>query len=349
MHNTNTITNLSFEPIKDIGQHGRNSEVCLAKDVQLDCEIVVKKISKTKIVSKDEFFSEARKLNDSEHPNVVPLKFASEDANYIYIGMPYYPDGSLKDLIESRYLTIREVIRYGIQFLSGLNNIHSKKLVHFDIKPDNILLNAANEAMVSDFGLAMATNVWGMAGQDRFYSKHRAPEAIKTNFHSMLYDIYSAGLTLYRLCNGNVQFDNQFNSFQTRDELHHAIVNGQFPDRGNFLPHVPKKMRSIIVKALSINPSDRQQTVLQLMNELSLITESIDWEYSSRQDEWTWVNRRNAKNTCICLKKLANLYSIETTETYGVGKVRKIASACSKDLPQATSEKTLLDLLKTYG
>ena len=106
-----TSTSLEFEPIKEIGFHGKNSKVYLAHDKQLDSDIVVKKIEKSKISDPTKLFEEARRLNDSEHPHVVPLKFASYDTDHIYLGMPYYPKGSLKDLIDARFLTVREIVR----------------------------------------------------------------------------------------------------------------------------------------------------------------------------------------------------------------------------------------------
>jgi len=124
--------------------------------------------------------------------------------------MPYYAKGSIKILLSNRFLTVRQIIRYAIQFLTGLHNIHSKKLIHFDVKPDNILISDNDEAMLSDFGLAQPVNLLGIAGQDRLYNKQRPPEAFKYDHFDLRYDIYQVGITLYRMCNGNDIFNNQF-------------------------------------------------------------------------------------------------------------------------------------------
>src|SRR5690349_1306595 len=118
---TLTSTTLTFEIKKEIGQIGKNSNVYLAHDNQLDCDIAVKKLLKSKITDKAKFFEEARRLHDSEHPHVVPIKFASEDSNNIYLAMPFYALGSLNELIEKKFLSVREIVRYSIQFLLGLH------------------------------------------------------------------------------------------------------------------------------------------------------------------------------------------------------------------------------------
>ena len=87
---------LNFETIKEIGQEGKNSQVFLAHDIQLDGEIVVKKIEKSKIIKPTEYYEEAKKLYASYHSNVVKVNYGCSDADHIYIAMPYYKCGSLK-------------------------------------------------------------------------------------------------------------------------------------------------------------------------------------------------------------------------------------------------------------
>ncbi|MBW8685210.1 serine/threonine-protein kinase [Chitinophaga rhizophila] len=350
MTTTVTSTSLGFSPICEIGKNGKNSEVFKATDIQLNCIIAVKRVAKSKIPNPNEFFVEARILNESEHQHVVPIKFASMDNDYIYLGMPYYSKGSLKDLIDSRFLTVREILRYSIQFLSGLNNIHSKKLIHFDIKPDNILISDNNTALVSDFGLAKAMDIFGLSELDQAYYKHLPPEYFKTSKHSMLYDIYSAGLTLYRLCNGNKHFYDQLALFPDRDDKKFAITNGKFPDRSSFKIHIPKKLRKIIKKALSLKPEDRHQTVLELTNELSEINELLDWNYSESQDSFNWNKDDGQRKISISLKKLANSqYELISMKTIvASGNTQKIQEGCKSNLTITDAESIIDRLLTSY-
>ena len=157
-----TEAKLNFELRNKIGDGGE-AEVYEAFDPQLNATLAVKKIPITSFTDKDLFFEESRKLYLTNHHNVVDIIYACQDDDYVYLAMAFYKNGSLKALIDQRFLTSREVIRYSLQFLSGLNNIHSKGLIHFDIKPENILINNSNQALISDFGLAQYTVHYGFA------------------------------------------------------------------------------------------------------------------------------------------------------------------------------------------
>lgn len=291
---------LNFETLKEIGQEGRNSQVFLAHDKQLDGQIVVKKIEKSKLANANEYYREAKILYASSHPYVVRVNYGCSDADSIYIAMPFYANGSLKQLIDKRYLSIREVIRYSIQFLSGLNNIHSKGLLHFDIKPDNILLSDSNEALLSDFGLSKAMDNFGFANPDGVYPRQVPPETFTSTHKTLHFDIYLAGLTIYRLLNGNQHYYSQL-TYPTQDEYISAITNGQFPNRNSYLPHIPLKLQRIINKALSINLADRHQSILELINELGEVEENLDWVYSSTANVETWTKRLDDKTYEISL------------------------------------------------
>jgi serine/threonine protein kinase len=159
MLNTTRTAELSFHIVDEIGQEGKNSRVFTATDIQLNANIVVKKMIKTDFSSVDDFFLEASFLYLSSHPNVVPIHYACQDTEHIYLAMPYFDKGSLKRKMQGGELSVRDIIVFSTQILSGLNNIHSKKLIHFDVKPDNILFSERGEALLSDFGLTKQTSV----------------------------------------------------------------------------------------------------------------------------------------------------------------------------------------------
>jgi serine/threonine protein kinase len=308
-------TELNFETIKEIGQEGKNSQVFLAHDKQLDGEIVIKKIKKSKITNAAEYYAEAKKLYASAHSNVVRVNYGCSDDDFIYIAMPYYSKGSLKKTASTRILTIREVLRYAIQFLSGLHNIHSKGLIHFDIKPDNILISDSNEALLSDFGLSKAMDTLGFADPDQIYSKQVPPEVFLSTDKTILYDVYLCGLTLYRLLNGENLFLSQFR-FSTQDEYSDAILSENFPNRNMYLPHIPLKLQRIVNKALSVNLTDRHQSILELINELSEVDENLDWQFNRNVSTESW-SKSNETHIFNILVNFANPKSISilTTKT----------------------------------
>jgi serine/threonine protein kinase len=305
---------LNFETIKEIGFEGRNSQVFLAHDKQLDGDIVVKKILKSSLINANDYYKEAKILYSSSHPNVVSVNYGCSDNDHIYIAMPYYKNGSLKSLIDSRFLSVREVIRYSLQFLMGLHNIHAKGLMHFDIKPDNILISDSNEALLSDFGLSEAMNQAGFAQQDLAYHKHVAPEAYSSTDKTVQYDIYQAGVTIYRLLNGNVHFEEQLAEAE-KNNFDDYLLKGLFPSRKDYLPHVPKKMKDIVNKAISVDLTARYSTVLELMNDLSEIHEHIDWYYDNSTGR-KWTKRYHDKTMEISIAETnPGVFDVKTGKT----------------------------------
>lgn len=286
---------VSFDLRQEIGQEGANSKTYVAHDDQLDAEIVIKKIPKSELQSIDSFFEESRILYLSNHPNVVQVYYACQDADSIFIAMPYYRRGSLNALIDSRYLTVREIIVLGCQMASGLHNIHSKRLVHFDIKPDNVLLSNRGEALISDFGLSRRLNTSGTAGQDRMYFKMRPPEAYGTSEFTRVFDIYQFGLTLYRMCCGNTAFEEQFAQFGAtqatfdREAFKFAVRNGRFPNRGAFEDHIPDRLRRIVKKCLEPDPAERFQAAIDVSNELAQVEDRLDWQFERQGTTRVWT------------------------------------------------------------
>lgn len=302
---------LNFEAKEEIGQEGRNSKVYLAHDIQLDGELVIKEVPKSKIPHATQYYAEAKILHASSHPNVCGINYGCSDADNIYMAMPYYKNGSLKKLVSTKHLTIRETLRYAIQFLSGLNNVHSKGLMHFDIKPDNILISDSDEAILADFGLAKAMDRLGFANPDKLYPKGIPPESFTSTDKTILFDIYLCGLTLYRIVNGDDHYLGQF-TYPIQQDYLDAIANGDFPNRSSYLSHVPLKMQRTINKALSVNTVDRHQSVLELINELSDIDENLDWRYEKNGTSQKWVKSLVDKSFEITMFGLSPNITIES-------------------------------------
>lgn len=338
---------LTFDIIREIGQDGRNSRTFVTMDHQLNAEIVTKQILKSNLNSTGEFFAESQALYASSHPHVVQIHYACYDANHVYVAMPYYQNGSVKDLITGKHMTVREIVSIGSQILAGLHNIHSKGLIHFDVKPDNILLSPRREALVSDFGQAKQMNYAGIAAQNRIYTPMIAPEALETDHFERTFDIYQVGLTLYRMCNGNEHFYKQLELYTRdgafdRDRFRLDVRNGRFPDRKLFAANVPSKLRNVIKKCLEISPTDRYQSALDVANAMADIDgNSLDWRLSEQPGRKVWTKFSddrhyefsvNDDGTTTCYKSVNG------------GKPQRVGKAC---LPRVT-EAELRNIFKAY-
>lgn len=331
---------LFFRLEESIGGEGRNSEVYTAHDPQLDAQIVIKKIPKTEFSNEDDFFQESSVLYMSGHPYVVPIHYACEDEDFIYLAMPFYSKGSLNKLINERFLTVREIVRYATQLLSALHNIHSKKLIHFDIKPDNILISTQNEALVSDFGLTKPVGQNGLAEQDRAYFKVRPPECYNTEEHSLTYDIYQAGLVLYRMCMGNKEFYRQFDQYGEvanfdHDRFRFDLRNGRFPSRSDFLEHIPQSLITLIIKALKPAPNERYASAIDMINALADIDDKLlDWKYSTNAaGERNWTKDSDSRRISLNIdnENVSNAY-----KTTNSGNRQRIRAYCLDSINRAT-------------
>jgi serine/threonine protein kinase len=338
---------VNFHLGDEIGTEGRNSQVFRARDVQLDAELAIKKVEKARLGDVDEFFQEASLLYLSSHTNVVPIHYACQDEDHIYLAMPFFESGSLKRRMAAGYLTVREIITYSTQFLSGLHNIHSKGLIHFDIKPDNILLSTRGEAMLSDFGLAKQTAFSGRAGQDRIYGKMTPPEAFNTDEFTRHFDIYQVGLTIYRLAVGDSVFYEQYENFVengvlNRDRFRHAVVNGQFPLCAQFPEHIPNRLINTIRTCLSTIPQDRFHSASEIVNSFADIEgELLDWRLSSQEGDREWI--KTTGDRTLHLRVNAGGAS-EATRQIGDGQVRRVREYCQ----QAISRADIKQFLRGY-
>ena len=322
---------VGFEFIREIGQHGQNSRTYVARDHQLDAEIVIKEIAKAKLDA-GRFFAEAQALYASVHPNVVQIHYACEDADSVYVAMPLYVNGSLKDLMARQFMTVREIVTIGCQVLGGLQHVHSKGLVHFDVKPDNVLLSERNEGLLSDFGLTRPIGPRGLAELDQAYIRTQPPEGFSGYEFPRTFDIFQVGMLLYRMCCGNGEFDRQFANFVNggvfdRNAFRVAVVNGQFPDRRRFPAHVPERMRSVVRRCLEVDPNDRFASALGVANALAPIDgDTLDWRYSKPPGCQRW--EKNVEGT-LHEFELSDAGGTTCFKTKGGGQRRRVGEGCT--------------------
>ena len=323
---------VSFRKIEEIGQEGQNSKVYRVHDEYLDAEMVIKEVDKKEGFSSDDYFSEARTLYKSIHPNVVQVSYACEDETKIYVASPFYKNGSLKRQMNNCYLTVKEIIRYSTHTLNGLHNVHSKGLIHFDVKPDNILISDRKEALLADFGLTKVMDKDGIANQPLLYIKQMPPEVFGNREYQFdnRFDIYQIGLTMYRMCIGNASFDAQFEKYKTGEQFGKDVISGKFPDRKAYPLHIPKKLQRVINRCLKPNPEDRYGAAVEVVNGMADIEGSIlHWRFIPSKAEQTWEQELDG------VTKTISICSMRTSKAYRKGKnttPRRIKEFCKNNI-----------------
>jgi serine/threonine protein kinase len=262
------------------GGQGQNSlGVFCAFDPQVQQDVAIKEIAKTDFPDPDAFFREAQAMFRAEHPNVVAIRTASQTSDTICLAMPLYRNGSLATRIKNGPVCIRDAVRAGREVLAGLGAIHAGGTIHFDLKPSNVLFSDTGVAMIADFGQARELGPNGVTLMPaRMYAPLTPPEAFTNGRRgTVLSDIYQASITLYRALNGEPFFDAQFAEVVANDKLKEAIINGTFPRRDRFLPHVPDSLRRIVRKGMSVDPAKRFANASEFSNALAKLRRTNNW------------------------------------------------------------------------
>jgi hypothetical protein len=183
--------------------HGGMATVYRAHDLKLDREVAIKLLADNFAGDEEvrrRFSREARLAARLEHPNVVQVYDVGEEDQRPYIVMEYVEGGTVGDRLERRRrsLATSEALELLCQLCEGLGHAHSKKLVHRDIKPQNLLLRESDGCLkITDFGIARAaeettrlTHPGKVIGTDRYM----APEQLSAGKITPAVDVYACGM-----------------------------------------------------------------------------------------------------------------------------------------------------------
>ena len=198
---------------KTLGE-GTFGKVYLAKDQQLN-RLVAIKISKTKFHDKtlvDSFLNEARMLARLDHPNIVPVHdVGNSESEGFFIVSKYLEGGSLSQAMNRQFADVFWICNTIALIADGLHHAHVRKLVHRDIKPDNILLDNSGNPCIVDFGLALREESFGQGKGWCGTPLYMSPEQASGEGHLVdgRSDIFSLGVILYEMLAGKKPFEHK--------------------------------------------------------------------------------------------------------------------------------------------
>jgi serine/threonine-protein kinase len=204
------------------------------------------------------FEQEAKVLAKLQHPHILPVYDYGESEGYTYIVMPWMTGGDLADLSCDEPFSLGEINQIISQVGDALDYAHSQGIVHRDVKPSNILIDARGNCLLTDFGLAKMvagaanlTSTGIIVGTPSYMS----PEQGMGQPLDGRTDTYSLGVILYELTTGHVPF---------RAETPMAVVfkhiQDPLPPPRKIAPTISEAMERVILKALAKKPEDRYAT-----------------------------------------------------------------------------------------
>jgi serine/threonine-protein kinase len=219
---------------------------------------VLKRALSQDALYRQRFEREARIAGQVEHPNLVRVLDAGEDEGVRYLVMAYVDGLSLDELIEmARRLSVEDSVRIVGELASGLDALHAQALVHRDVKPSNVMLDAHGTAALTDFGLARgrAFTLLTRPGEVMGTLDYLAPELIAGTPASPASDIYALGCVAYECVTGHPPFGG-------RGMFEVAVAHGEEepPDPVVARPDLPGPLAWGLLQALRKDPAARPTT-----------------------------------------------------------------------------------------
>jgi serine/threonine-protein kinase len=219
----------------------------------------------------DRFKQEIRLARRITHPNILRTHDLGETGGLRYLSMEFVKGLTLKQLVEAGDILPMPVgLRIAKQICAGLAAAHEVGVIHRDIKPQNIIIEATGGLKIMDFGIARLKEDRGMTAEGTVvgtpdYMSPEQARGVTLDFRS---DIYSTGVVLYEVFTGTLPFEGDT---PLAVVLKHIQENPPSPQARN--PKIDPKISQIILKCMQKDPRDRFQSVNELYEALTRVTE----------------------------------------------------------------------------
>ena len=254
---------------------GGMAAVYLAKDLILD-RLVAIKVLRLDFRQNDDamrrFRREALSATQLTHPNIVGVYDVGQSQEMNYIVMEYVEGTDLKDYVRQRgALHPIEAVRIMMQIVSAIAAAHQNRIIHRDIKPQNILIDREGNVKITDFGIAVALSDTSLTQTNTLLGSvhYLSPEQARGGMATIQTDIYALGIVLYELLTGKVPFDGE-------SAVSIALKHFQepLPPVVNPTAMVPQSLENIVLKATAKDPMNRYRSCYEMFQDLKTCLDS---------------------------------------------------------------------------
>jgi serine/threonine protein kinase len=243
----------NYRLVKLIGSGGF-ADVYLGQQIYLDSPAAIKLLHASLAQEEWESFrAEARTLVNLVHPHIIRLLDFGREGNTPFLVMDYAPKGTLRKRIQrGERLPLATVVDYTNQAASALQYAHNNKVIHRDVKPENMLIGRNDEILLTDFGIAVVAQ----STRTQFTQEtvgtiaYMAPEQIQSHPRAAS-DQYSLGVIVYEWITGNRPFNGSFTELAVK----HMMVPP--PPLRETVPDLAPEVEQVVMTALAKDPRQR--------------------------------------------------------------------------------------------
>jgi len=259
-----------------LGKGGMGA-IFLARDRDLDRVVAIKVLEASDRGAYLRFRREALAVARIVHPNVVQIYEVGFDADAPYIVMEYVAGGTIADMLRSQasgvtppWIRSTRLVR-GIA--RGLGAAHEKGIVHRDVKPSNLLLTErdGSDAKIADFGIAKLSGTESLTREGSFVGTvgYLSPEQAMGLPVDARSDVYSLGVTWYRMLTGRPAFDG------TTAQILRASVQQSVPDPRRLNKGIPEPLSHLLVEMTALERGGRPIDCIEVARRLDVILEDL--------------------------------------------------------------------------
>ncbi len=248
-----------YEREEELGSGGMGT-VYRGKQIKLDRAVAIKEIKEIfdvfAGVQRSDIVARFTEITQTQskliHPNIIQLIDIDTDARFPFVVMQYAPNGNLRRLIEvDGRPPLQVALKYFLQILHALSTAHDAGVTHGGIKPENVVLDSAGNAMLTDFGISQVVELDSSKANQVYVGvgtvAYMSPEQFRDpNTASVKSDIYSLGIMFYEMLTGKVP-------------------GRRSPMPSSFYPDIPRKLDDIFDQMSMDDEGDRYDSVDEIL------------------------------------------------------------------------------------